>query len=89
MDRIVYSPHIYGPDVYDHAYFKSPKLKETLKEVRPYFHTTLGMIEFTKIEEGSDMCVGAQLRSTFCASFPLLSRVVVRRGSGCNEEKCY
>lgn len=37
MDRIVYSPHIYGPDVYDHAYFKSPKLKETLKEVRPYF----------------------------------------------------
>lgn len=34
MERVVYSPHVYGPDVYDHPYFKSTKLKETLWKVR-------------------------------------------------------
>ena len=30
QDRVVYSPHIYGPDVFHHYYFDFPDLRETL-----------------------------------------------------------
>ncbi len=33
-DRVVYAPHIYGPDVFDMDYFKTPRFPNNVFEVR-------------------------------------------------------
>lgn len=34
MKRLIYSPHIYGPSVYEHGYFKDPTYPNNLDKVR-------------------------------------------------------
>jgi hypothetical protein len=33
MKRVVYSPHVYGPDVFNHGYFKTDDFRDNLPKV--------------------------------------------------------